>query len=78
LYVFTPGIDRVIGIAAELTKQPDEKSTTPDPTQSLHPSVLERWDRDPSYRPKNLVRYLQRINNPRVAKPAGVKQPTPA
>jgi uncharacterized protein (DUF2235 family) len=78
LYLLTKGIDRVIGMAAELTKQPDEKTTTRDPTQSLHPSVLERWDRDPDYRPKNLVRYLQLINDPRVAKAAGVKQATPA
>jgi uncharacterized protein (DUF2235 family) len=29
-----------------------------DETQSLHPSVLERWDADPTYRPANLRRFF--------------------
>ena len=79
LYLVTPGIDRVIGMAAKLQEQPTEKTTERDPTQHLHPSVLERWDKDASYRPKNLVRYLQMVNDPRAAKAGiGVKQPSPA
>ena len=36
-------------------------------TQSLHPSVLARWDADAKYRPKELRRYLQQIGDPRGA-----------
>lgn len=79
LYRLTPGIDRVIGMAAQLRRQPDEHTTTPDPTQALHPSVLARWDRDPGYRPKNLRRYLQRTGDPRAAPAAGTARgPSPA
>src|SRR6266446_4976907 len=45
LYRLTPGIDRVIGS---------------DPTQSLHPSVRQRWERDASYRPASLRSYFKR------------------
>ena len=53
--------DRVLG----KTKKSDHAPQHDDPTQSVHPSVLERWDRDVSYRPKPLVEYLQRIGDPR-------------
>ena len=53
--------DRVIG----RTKKSDDAPQHDDPTQSLHPSVLERWDRDPSYRPKALMEYFKRINDAR-------------
>jgi len=65
LYRFTPGTDRVIGMAAENDEQPDGKTTRIDPTQSLHPSVLTRWDRDPRYRPANLRDYFRLIGDPR-------------
>jgi hypothetical protein len=45
LYRLTPGIDRVIGS---------------DPTQSLHPSVRQRWEGDASYRPASLRNYFKR------------------
>lgn len=61
------GIDRVIGLAAQPTRQPDGRSTETDPTQDLHPSVRERWDARPDYRPKNLRDYFHRIGDPRGA-----------
>jgi hypothetical protein len=27
--------------------------------ESIHPSVMERYQKDPSYRPENLKRFLQ-------------------
>lgn len=70
LYRLTRGIDRVIGLAASPEEQPDRKSTQSDPTQSLHPSVLQRWDDDPGYRPKNLRDYLKRLGDPRAEETA--------
>lgn len=69
LYRLTPGIDRVIGLAAEAKTQPDEKSTRTDPSQSLHESVFKRWDADPEYRPKNLRAYFARVNDSRAEQP---------
>lgn len=54
LYRLTPGIRRRIG---------------GDPTQSVHESVLERWDSDPGYRPPNLRRYLAESGDPRGNEP---------
>jgi uncharacterized protein (DUF2235 family) len=50
MYRLTRGIDRPIGT---------------DPTQSVHPSVLARWDGDESYRPAGLREYLRRTGDPR-------------
>lgn len=61
LYNLVPEFDRVIGLATIDRKQTDE----PDATQSLHPSVLTRWDADPGYRPESLRRYFKRIGDPR-------------
>lgn len=61
LYRLTPGHDRVIGLATIDTQLTDK----PDSTQRLHPSVLARWDADPDYRPEELLRYLERIGDPR-------------
>ena len=36
-----------------------------DPTQSLHPSVIARWDANADYRPKNVRDYFLRIGDPR-------------
>lgn len=57
LYRVTVGIDRPIGLSP--------KDRTPDPTQSLHPSVLTRWDNDEKYRPPALAEYFERTGNPR-------------
>lgn len=51
LYRATMGIDRTVGT---------------DPTQSIHPSVLQRWD-NMDYRPASLRAYLERIKDPRAA-----------
>lgn len=69
IYRLSPGIDRVIGLAAEDKSQPDKNSTRFDPTQSLHESVYRRWDEDPTYRPGNLRTFLARAGDPRAAKP---------
>lgn len=58
-------IDRVIGVATEPDGKIPPGPHKPDPRQSLHPSVLQRWDRDPRYRPKNLRAYLRLIGDPR-------------
>ena len=63
LYNLVPSFDRDIGIARIDGKQTDQ----PDATQSLHPSVLARWDADPAYRPESLKRYFSRIGDPRGA-----------
>jgi len=65
LYRLSPALHRVIGRPASGTAQPTERGTAIDPTQSLHPSVLTRWDADPTYRPVNLLRYLQLTGDPR-------------
>jgi uncharacterized protein (DUF2235 family) len=59
LYRFTAGIDRAIGRAADDPKKPD------DPTQSVHDSVISRWDNDPSYRPASLRDYFKRCGDRR-------------
>jgi uncharacterized protein (DUF2235 family) len=61
LYNLVPAYDRVIG-RATIERKPAEQ---PDHTQSLHPSVLARWDADPQYRPESLKRYFARIGDPR-------------
>jgi uncharacterized protein (DUF2235 family) len=35
------------------------------PTESVHPSAAERWDKVPGYRPNNLRDYFKRIGDPR-------------
>lgn len=65
LYRLTPGIERAIGLAATAQKQPTEHTEMPDPTQSVHPSVLERWDADRGYRPANLRAYFRRSGDRR-------------
>jgi len=62
LYNMTPGIDRQIGKAAERSGEQSEKT---DPTQSIHPSVLQRWDKDGKYRPRALKDYFTRAGDPR-------------
>jgi uncharacterized protein (DUF2235 family) len=62
LYNLAFDFHRPIGLTRETKKQP----ARPDHTQSLHPSVLERWDQNASYRPKALFEYLRRVGDPRV------------
>ncbi len=65
LYNLTPGIDRPIGWAIKKPDAIDDAPPVPDPTQSIHPTVLARWDGDPSYRPANLRDYFKRTGDPR-------------
>lgn len=67
LYRMTKGLDRRIGLTAPLTGGQPSTSAAPDPNQSVHPSVLERWDRDATYRPPGLRDYLRRRGDPRGA-----------
>lgn len=69
LYRLSPPVQRVMGRAAEPDAQPSGRETALDPTQSLHASVRERWDADPTYRPPNLRRYFELIGDPRAARP---------
>jgi uncharacterized protein (DUF2235 family) len=66
LYALTPGIDRPIGLTAGDPRTPDAPRGA-DPTQSVHASVLERWDKDASYRPAELRAYFARAGDPRAA-----------
>ncbi|HMI92862.1 MAG TPA: DUF2235 domain-containing protein [Polyangiales bacterium] len=63
LYSFTFGVDRPIGLEAK--KASDAADSPIDSTQSVHPSVLVRWDADPSYRPRNLRDYFNRVGDRR-------------
>jgi uncharacterized protein (DUF2235 family) len=63
LYKATVGIDRPIGVKPDRANP--KGAPVHDPTQSLHPSVLERWDRDATYRPRNLAAHLRAIDDPR-------------
>ncbi len=57
LYRLTRPLVRTIGVA----DAPDGKPVNAlDPTQSLHPSVRERWSADPKYRPPGLQAYFDR------------------
>lgn len=61
IFRLLPDHERQIG----RMKDPDTSQEGIDPTQSLHVSVLTRWDQDPTYRPKNLRDYLRYIQDPR-------------
>jgi hypothetical protein len=52
LYRATRGVDRPIGVG---------------PTQTIHASAVERWDRDATYRPPNLREYFQRVGDGRAS-----------
>lgn len=60
LYRLTPGHDRVIGRSVKQVRDEGAGPGQEDPTQSVHPSALERWDEDDSYRPSGLRDYLER------------------
>ncbi|HEY3051967.1 MAG TPA: DUF2235 domain-containing protein [Thermoanaerobaculia bacterium] len=58
VYHLTPAYDRPVGLPS-----PNSKNAGPnglDPTQSVHSSVLQRWDNDPKYRPGKLRDYFKR------------------
>lgn len=63
VYLGTPAFDRPVGLPS-----PNSKNAGPnglDPTQSVHPSVLQRWDGDAKYRPEKLREYFKTIGDPR-------------
>ena len=61
LYYLTHGTNRLIG----QYKKSDGIPLCDDPTQSLHETVRERWDRVPDYRPSSLVEYFKRYGDRR-------------
>ena len=69
-YKLLPRLDRPIGLAThrDRDKKKDRGTTAePDATQIVHPSVLQRWDKDPQYRPPQLREYLKRQGDRRAA-----------
>lgn len=66
IYWPTPGLDRVIGKTSG-TAESGKTAPSIDPTQSLHASVLARWDGDPEYRFKSLMNYFKLSGDARSA-----------
>lgn len=62
-YRAVPSVDRRVGMAVDECGRPTGEL---DPTQSLHASVLTRWDADAKWRPKGLEAYLRRRGEPAV------------
>jgi len=65
LYRLTAGLDREIGLVTMASREQERCTAGPDATQSVHESVLERWDEDDKYRPRELRRYFERMGDPR-------------
>lgn len=66
VYLATAAFERPVGLPS-----PNSKNAGPnglDPTQSIHPSVLQRWDGDPNYRPVRLREYFKTIGDPRAGR----------
>jgi uncharacterized protein (DUF2235 family) len=59
MYGLTPGINRKIKLCPKDLDDP-KSELVDDPTQSLHESVLQRWQEVNSYRPKSLTEYFAR------------------
>jgi uncharacterized protein (DUF2235 family) len=66
LYRFSRRFVRSVGIA---DTREGRSTGALDASQSLHPSVLARWDAHGTYRPEGLRAYLARINDPRATAP---------
>ncbi|MES2623987.1 MAG: DUF2235 domain-containing protein [Pseudomonadota bacterium] len=62
-YNVAPSYDRPIGLAIKKKVETNEL----DPTQTLHPTVRQRWDNDKKYRPDSLKNYFKKIGDPRGA-----------
>jgi uncharacterized protein (DUF2235 family) len=69
LYYLTLGQDRTIGKSTASIRGQAEAPEHVDPTQSLHPSALERWDADPTYRPPGMRDFLKLIGDARGTAP---------
>jgi uncharacterized protein (DUF2235 family) len=66
IYRLNRPYDRPVGAPT-----PDSRNVGPnglDPTQSVHPSVLARWDAVPDYRPPMLREYLKRVGDARAGR----------
>jgi uncharacterized protein (DUF2235 family) len=71
-YKLLPRLDRPIGLSKHHDRDAAKDVGTtdvPDDTQSLHRSVLARWDGDKAYRPPQLREYFKRIGDARAARP---------
>lgn len=55
--------DRVIGQAVD---KHGVRTANADPTQSLHPTVLVRWNEVPAWRPQSLIRYFEERQSDRI------------
>lgn len=62
-YRVFPSFDRPICLPSPRSKNAGPNGL--DPTQNVHPSVLQRWDGDPKYRPQKLREYFKRTADPR-------------
>ncbi|WP_340106058.1 DUF2235 domain-containing protein [Rhodohalobacter sp. 8-1] len=51
--------NRVIGQSEQRIRKEGTTVQGNDPTQKIHQSALDRWDKDPSYRPPGLAKYLK-------------------
>lgn len=73
VYNLQRAFHRPIGLAVRNDRDPKKRITAeanqPDPRQTVHPSVLKRWDADPKYRPPQLREYLKRQGDPRGQRP---------
>lgn len=69
LYRLSRAKEREIGTRRATDRKDNVSGESPalDPTQSIHASVLRRWDEDPKYRPNNLRTYFTRTKDPRGA-----------
>jgi uncharacterized protein (DUF2235 family) len=63
VYLLQPPLHRAVGIPSKNSKRAGDNGL--DPTQSVHESVLERWDKIPTYRPEKLREYFKRKGDPR-------------
>ena len=60
VHLLAPGLNRPIGIVAGVQAAPPAGAPpSRDPTQSVHDSVLQRWDGDAAYRHPALARYFK-------------------
>src|SRR5690606_27771886 len=69
LYQILPGARRPVGLQAQSQKAARNEARQLDQTQSVHPSVRERWDSDQNYRPSNLREYFTLTADPRAEMP---------
>ncbi|HEX2834858.1 MAG TPA: DUF2235 domain-containing protein [Thermoanaerobaculia bacterium] len=71
-YRVLPKLDRPIGLAKHRDQDQAKDvgvTSTDDATQSIHPSVIARWDKVPKYRPPELRKYFVRVKDPRGTAP---------